>query len=42
MDDHYLANPEELLQGPVVDIMVDLENPLILEVRTYNYAGRGL
>jgi hypothetical protein len=32
MDDHYLMNPEELLQGTVADIVLDLENPLILEV----------
>ena len=40
MDDHYLMNPEELLQGPVTDIMLDLENPLILEVCTSDYAER--
>jgi len=32
MDDHYLMNPEQLLQGDVADIILDLENPLILEV----------
>jgi len=32
MDDHYLMNPGELLQGSVADIVLDLENPLILEV----------
>jgi DEAD/DEAH box helicase domain-containing protein len=42
MDDHYLANPEELLQGPVTDIMLDLENPLILEVCTFDCVGYGL
>jgi len=34
MDLHYLENPTELLQGPVSDITIDLENPLILEVGT--------
>lgn len=34
MDSHYLVNPEDLLQGPVADIILDLENPLILEVGT--------
>ena len=34
MDLHYLMNPEELLQGTVPDIIMDLENPLILEVGT--------
>jgi len=34
MDLHYLMNPEELLQGTVSDIIMDLENPLILEVGT--------
>lgn len=37
MDDHYLMHPDELLQGPVANIMLDLENPLILEVFTYNH-----
>lgn len=32
MDFHYLMNPEELLRGLVADIVLDLENPLILEV----------
>jgi len=32
MDDHYLMNPGQLLQGDVADIILDLENPLILEV----------
>lgn len=35
MDLHYSKNPEELLQGTVSDIIMDLENPLILEVGTY-------
>lgn len=39
MDDHYLMNPEELLQGPVADIMLDLENPVILEVGTLQSHG---
>lgn len=34
MDGHYLLNPERLLQGNVADIVLDLENPLILEVGT--------
>jgi len=34
MDDYYLMNPEDLLQAPVADIILDLENPLILEVGT--------
>ena len=34
MDDHYLTDPEQLLQGNVADIILDLENPLILEVGT--------
>ena len=37
MDAHYLMNPEELLQGPVADIVIDLENPLILEVCRCDY-----
>ena len=36
MDDHYLFNPEELLQGTVADIILDLENPLLLEVGIYD------
>ena len=32
MDNHYLMNPEDLFQAPVADIILDLENPLILEV----------
>ena len=35
MDCHYSMNPEELLRGPVADIVLDLENPLILEVGGY-------
>ena len=42
MDDHYLMNPEELLQGPVTDVVLDLENPLILEVCTFDYVGHKL
>ena len=34
MDNHYLTNPEDLLRGPIADIILDLENPLILEVGT--------
>jgi len=34
MDNHYLMNPEDLFQAPVADIVLDLENPLILEVGT--------
>jgi ATP-dependent helicase YprA (DUF1998 family) len=34
MDNYYLMHPEELLRGPVTDIILDLENPLILEVGT--------
>lgn len=37
MDDHYLTNPEELLQGAVADITLDLENPLILEVCAHDH-----
>jgi len=37
MDTYYLMNPEDLLQAPVADIIVDLENPLILEVGTSTY-----
>lgn len=37
MDDHYSVDPEELLQGPVADIILDLKNPLILEVCTYDH-----
>ena len=36
MDDYYLMNPQELLQGAVADIILDLENPLILEVSIYS------
>jgi len=35
MDDHYSMDPKQLLQGAVADIILDLENPLILEVGTY-------
>jgi len=35
MDNRYSQNPEELLRGPVADIVLDLENPLILEVGTH-------
>ena len=35
MDIHYSTDPKELLQGPVADIVLDLENPLILEVGTH-------
>ncbi|KAF9792472.1 P-loop containing nucleoside triphosphate hydrolase protein [Thelephora terrestris] len=31
MDEHYLKKPEDLLRGPVADIILDLKNPLILE-----------
>ena len=43
MDIHYLTNPEELLRGPVADIILDLENPLILEVGagTYGFMVHG-
>lgn len=42
MDDHYLTKPEELLRGPVGDIILDLENPLVLEVCTRDYEERKL
>lgn len=32
-----MVNPDELLRGPVADIMLDLGNPLILEVGTHDY-----
>lgn len=37
MDLYYLLNPHELLQGTVSDIIMDLENPLILEVGTSGF-----
>jgi hypothetical protein len=39
MDLHYLMNPEELVQGTVADIILDLENPLLLEVGTHGPAA---
>lgn len=42
MDDHYLSKPEELLQGSVADIILDLENPLILEVGVYDPVAYGV
>lgn len=42
MDDYYLSNPEELLQGSVADIILDLENPLILEAGVYYPVAYGL
>jgi len=37
MDLHYVMNPGELLQGTVSDIVMDLENPLIIEVGTHGH-----
>lgn len=42
MDDRYMMNPAELLQGPVADTILDLENPLILEVSIYGSTRHGL
>jgi DEAD/DEAH box helicase domain-containing protein len=42
VDNHYLMNPEELSRGPVADIILDLENPLILEVRAQDHVDRRL
>ena len=39
MDNYYLTNPEELLRGPIADIILDLENSLILEVGTGIYGS---
>ena len=41
MDLHFSTNPQELLRGPVADIILDLENPLILEVGSSSSVSHG-